>query len=86
MPKARARTSLLDDVLAKAQNKKPGFRSWIERLPEDARAELEAVRQSFNPAIHRKRTFAFAVMQSAKDRGWETSGVQGVLAWLNEKR
>ncbi len=41
----KAKPSLLDDVLAKASNGKPGFRTWFERLPADAQAELDAVRK-----------------------------------------
>lgn len=84
MAKAKA-TSLLDDVLARAQSAKPGFKTWFDRLPDDVRAELAAVRASFNPAVHQKKAFALAIMEAAKERGWETGGVQAVLAWLTKK-
>ena len=77
--------SLLDDVLARAQSAKPGFKTWFDRLPEDVRAELAAVKASFNPALHQKKAFATAIMEAAKERGWETGGVQAVIAWLNKK-
>lgn len=77
--------SLLDDVLARAQSAKPGFKTWFDRLPEDVRAELAAVKASFNPALHQKKAFATAIMEAAKERGWETGGVQAVLSWLNKK-
>lgn len=77
--------SLLDQVLAKTTNNLPGTKTWFDRLPEEARDELEAVRAAFNPSIHQKRAYAKAIMEAAAERGWETSGIQGVLAWLNRR-
>lgn len=82
---AKAKATLLDDVLARAANSKPGFKTWFDRLPADARSELDAVRKSFNPTIHQKRAFAAAIMEAATERGWETGGVQAVIAWLKQK-
>ena len=79
-------SSLVDDVLGRAKPPKRGFRSWFERLPPDAQAELEAVRQAFDPDIHEKQQFARAVMAAASERGWKTSRIQGVIAWLSAKR
>lgn len=76
--------SLVDDVLSRTRRNRPGFKSWFERLPEDAQAELEAVRASFNPALHQKKAFCRAIMEAAQDRGWETGGVQAVLSWLEK--
>jgi len=78
--------SLLDDVLAKASNNKPGFKTWFHRLPADAQAELDAVRQSYNPNTHQTRGFALAIMEAARERGWETGGIQAVIAWLRKRR
>ena len=83
---AKARPSLLDDVLARATNGKPGFRTWFERLPADAQAELDAVREAFNPNTHQTRAYALAILEAAKERGWETGGVQAVIAWLKRQR
>ena len=83
---AKARPSLLDDVLAKAANGKPGFKTWFERLPADAQAELDAVREAFNPNTHQTRAYALAIMEAAKERNWETGGVQAVIAWLRKRR
>jgi hypothetical protein len=82
----KARTSLLDDVLAKAANGKPGFRTWFDRLPADAQAELSAVREAFNPNTHQTRAYALAILEAAKERNWETGGVQAVIAWLKKQR
>jgi hypothetical protein len=83
---AKARPSLLDDVLAKASNGKPGFRTWFDRLPADAQSELSAVREAFNPNTHQTRAYALAIMEAAKERNWETGGVQAVIAWLRKRR
>ncbi len=78
--------SLLDDVLSRAQGKRPGFASWFDRLPQEARDELEIVRQAFNPAVHQKNGYASAIMDVCRERGWQTSGRQGVIDWLDKRR
>ena len=82
---ARKPTSLLDDVLANAQRSTPGFLPWHERLPPEAREELEAVRAAYDPAIHQKTTYAKAIIAAARERGWEICGPQGVINWLVQK-
>lgn len=82
----KAKPSLLDDVLAKASNNRPGFRTWFERLPADAQSELSAVRDAYNPNTHQTRAYALAILEAAKERGWETGGVQAVIAWLKKQR
>ena len=83
---AKAKPSLLDDVLARAANGKPGFKTWFERLPADAQAELSAVREAYNQNTHQTRAYALAIMEAAKERNWETGGVQAVIAWLRKRR
>jgi len=83
---AKTKPSLLDDVLARTRNRSPGFGTWFERLPAEAQAELEAVRASFDHATHQKSAFARAIMEAASERGWKTSGMQGVIQWLSGKR
>lgn len=78
-------SQLVSDVLARARHSKPGFRTWFERLPADAQAELEAVRRAFDPSVYKKRAYAIAVIEVAQERGWKTAGIQGVVAWLNAK-
>lgn len=78
-------TSLLDDVLARAKGRKPGFKSWFERLPPEAQEELLAVRATFDPRVHQKNAYASAIMAACKERGWETSGRQGVIDWLDKR-
>lgn len=82
---AAKKPSLLDDVLSRAVAGRPGFRTWFDRLPADAQAELEAVRLAFNPTIHKKNPYAKAIIAAATERGWEIAGVQGVITWLNRR-
>lgn len=85
MAKAKA-PSLLDDVLARTANRRPGFKTWFDRLPTEAQAELDAVRQAFDPNLHQKRAYCEAIMAAAQTRGWETAGINAVIAWLNGRR
>lgn len=80
------RKSLVDDVLENTTKSRPGFGTWYSRLPPEARAELDAVRAAFDPSRHQKRAFASSIMEACEKRGWQTSGIQGVLAWLSGKR
>jgi hypothetical protein len=87
MAKGKAKAlSLLDDVLSRTRNRSPGFGTWFERLPAEAQAELETVRASFDHSKHQKAAFARAIMEAASERGWKTSGLQGIIQWLNGKR
>lgn len=81
----KQRPGLIDDVLGRVRGVKPGFKTWFDRLPEAAREELNAAKAAFNPAMHQKRAFAQAVMEAARERGWETAGINAVIAWLNKK-
>lgn len=81
-----AKRTLLDDVLSRAKRATPGYRSWFERLPPEAREELESVRKAFDKGLHQKKAYALAVIEAATERGWQTAGVQGVISWLNAKR
>ena len=83
--KKEATKSLLDDVLLRARDRKPGFKSWIERLPPEAQAELDLVRQAFDPRLHQKNAYADSIMQCCRERGWPTAGRQGIIDWLNRR-
>lgn len=77
--------SLLDDVLATVAAHTSGVLTWFEKLPPDAQAELDAVRQQFDPALHKKHVYARAVIAAAEKRGWPIARDKQVIAWL-EKR
>lgn len=78
--------ALLDAVLGKVRNSRAGPRSWFNRLPADAQAELEAVRKGFNPALHQKRAFALALIAAAQERGWEIAKEKQVIEWLDARK
>lgn len=80
-----AKKSLLDDVLGMVRGSKTGFASWFDRLPEDAKRELAATRQAFDPTKHQQRAYARAIIEAATQRGWKTAGIQGVVAWLKKR-
>jgi hypothetical protein len=77
--------TLLDDVLTRTKNRRPGFSTWFSRLPPEARDELDAVRQAFDASTHQKRAYAAAIIEAAQERGWHTASIQSVIRWLNEK-
>lgn len=77
--------SLVEDVLDRVKDSKPGFATWFDRLPPDAKEQLEQVRSKFNHSVHQKRAFAKAIIEVAQEHGWPIAGVQGVERWL-EKR
>jgi hypothetical protein len=74
-----------DEVISRTGRSKPGFKTWFDRLPDDVQRELEEAKSQFNPAIHQKRAYCKAIMEAARDRGWETAGIQGVIAWLTRR-
>jgi cysteine synthase len=81
-----AKPALLDTVLGKVRNNPTGSRSWFDRLPPDAQAELLVVRNGFNPSLHQKRAFALAVIEAAKERGWEIAKEKQVIEWLDARK
>ena len=82
---AKAKQSLLDDVLTRTARSKPGFKTWFDRLPPEAREELDQVRQAFDPRIHQKKAYVIAIIAAAKERGWDIAGEQAVITWLNAR-
>jgi hypothetical protein len=79
-------TSLADEVLHNVTNSAPGGLSWIQRLPDEARQELESLREKFNPAVHQKRAFYRALKAAAERRGWKLAGEKQVTLWLAGER
>ena len=79
-------SSLVEEVLGNVANKSPGCLTWFDRLPAEAQAELEAVRETFNPTVHQKRAFARALISAAERRGWKVAKEKQVIAWLSHER
>jgi hypothetical protein len=84
MPKAAA--ALIDEVLNTVANVQPGHQSWFDRLPPEAREELAALRQQFDPQRHQKRAFFKALRAAAERRGWQIAGETQVTLWLIGER
>jgi hypothetical protein len=84
---AKAKSTLLDDVLARVKTKRPGFQPWNERLPDDLRGELAAIRERFHAGdiASQKRALATAIAEVVAERGHPKPGEQAVLGWLNRK-
>lgn len=84
---AKAKSTLLDDVLARVKSKRPGFLPWHERLPDDLRGELDAIRSRFHAGAiaSQKRALATAIAEVVAERGHPKPGEQAVLSWLNRK-
>lgn len=79
-----SRKRLVDEVLARAQNQRPGYRTWAEKLPPDLQAELEECRQKFDHGTHQKSAFARAIVAAVADRGHEAPKLGAVVRWLSE--
>jgi hypothetical protein len=75
-------SDLVAEVLGSVRNGTTRNASWFDRLPPEAQAELEAVRQRFDPAIHQKRAFYKAIKTAAARRGWQIAGERQVTLWL----
>lgn len=79
--------TFLSIVEEKLSEKKPGYRSWFDCLDEDAQEELTAIKSRFLSGEYgatTKSAMARAIIAAASERGWKTSGMQGVIHWLNQ--
>lgn len=67
-------------------DKRPGGAAWFDRLPDDGREALGKFRDDYRAGrvSGQKKAIALAVIEYAKEKGWRTSGVQGVIAWLDQ--
>ena len=84
---AKRRAPLLESVLARAANSKPGFLPWYKQLPADVQKELAEMKLAFltGETGLQKRAFCRAVLAEMRERGLKTSGLQGVEAWLERQ-
>ena len=79
---SKEKRSLVDEVAAAASDSRPGFKTWFARLPPEAQAELLEVKRQFDHTRFQKNSYANAVIQACRARGWEVCGRQGVIDWL----
>jgi hypothetical protein len=75
-------SDLVTDVLSNVRNVSGRNPSWFDRLSPEAQAELQAVQETFDPAVHQKVAFARAVIAAARKRGWAISKERQVIRWL----
>lgn len=79
------KASLIDDVLGNVHNGSGRNPSWFDKLSPEAQAELNAVREKFDPNVHQKTAFARAVIAAAERRGWTVAKERQVVLWLTGK-
>ncbi len=61
-----------------------GKGAWWDRLPEDARSELEEVRKRFKAGQYTAKPYqvASAIIASGERRGWEFPSDKVLVKWL----
>lgn len=78
----------LKDFESKIVRRKPGFQTWFDNLPAQARDSLGKIRSKYAAGGYRgtaKRALAKAVIEIATENGWAITGEQGVIRWLEAK-
>lgn len=80
-----AKASLIDEVLSTVASHASGALTWFDKLPSDVQAELDAVRQQYDPKTHKKHIYARAVIAAAEKRGWPIAREKQVLKWLESR-
>ena len=85
MPKKQP--DFLANVLAKVQDRRPGFLPWYQKLPDDLQAELEQVRTAFRAGeiTCQKAALCRAIADTVAERGHDRPGQQAVIEWLNRR-
>lgn len=79
--------SIIDQVLAVAANKGPGYAPWYMRLPEADLRQLEELRDRWRVGqvpMH-KRALARAIVTVCQKLGHDICGIQGVEAWIGRR-
>lgn len=77
---------LAEMVRANLRPVRHGFAPWHERLPADARAEVDEVKRAWlaGKLGAQMRPVALLVAKYLADNGICTIGEQGVIAWLKK--
>lgn len=76
--------SLADEVFARVQNQRPGYQTWVQKLPTELQAELDECRRRFDHTIHQKSAYARAICAAVADRGHAPPKPDAVIRWLSE--
>lgn len=78
----------LKNFESKIVRRRPGFLTWFDALPPQAKDSLGKIKAKYDAGGYRgtaKRALAKAVIEIASENGWATSGEQGVVRWLESK-
>jgi hypothetical protein len=76
--------TLMEDILAAP----PAPSMWLDALPEDLRADMESVRQSFHDGKLPLKRYQIAsrIVQHAKKRGVAMPSQKTVAEWLRSHK
>jgi len=76
--------SFADRVADRVSRLAPGPRSFFDRLPDTAQAELLEVRRRFHAGeiVASASALADVLIEEAKASGYELCGPQGLRVWL----
>ena len=76
---------LLDDVRKAISDARHGPATWYERLTQEQRDELDAIKAEWRAGElgTRKKTLARSLSENMRARGISDVGLQGVITWLD---
>jgi hypothetical protein len=81
---AKAKSSLLDEVIATASSVFQGTMPWYRKLKPEHQSEVMALKSAWKSGAitHPLRTYARAIAKHLRERGIASIGEQGVQRWL----
>jgi hypothetical protein len=84
--KTKSQSGLLDDVRRAISDARHKPTTWYERLSQEHREELDAIKAEWvaGDLGTRKKTVARAIADNMRTRGISDVGMQGVIAWLEK--
>lgn len=77
--------SFIDSVESKIVTRRPGTKTWFEKLDSKSQAELNVVKKKFQSGKYgskQLKSLCRAIIAAAKERGWGVNGIQSVETWL----
>jgi hypothetical protein len=79
--------NLGDEVQSALIARQSSRQTWYDRLPENSKSELAAIRERYRNGEFPGTIgiVATAIVEACKKRGIRTAGRQGVSAWLKRK-
>lgn len=82
---SKAKTGLLDRIVAATHESKTGPKTWFDRLPGDHQAALMEAKAAWRAGEcgKSKRAFIFRLIQGCREEGIAVSGFEGVKSWLD---